>query len=291
MDDALAACRALHFTASLTLFGVLIFQVFLAPDPLRDALSRPLGRLVASSGVVAGFASLIWLAMVSAATSGSWNAAIAPRSIVTILADTEFGAVWRWHVALSVGLAALGLVGPTRLGRFYWLVGAAVSTLQLVTLGLVGHAAGLGTTGRIAQSLHLLTAGFWLGSLPPVVLCLRIDALSPLRRQAMLALTRFSNVGHASVALVVTTGLVDMGLITGKLTLDLAIPYQRLLVVKIVIVAAMIALAITNRYWLVPRLRQDAATLDRIRRICIVVFCLGLAAIGLVSVFGMLSPT
>jgi putative copper resistance protein D len=170
----------------------------------------------------------------------------------------------------------------------------AISACQLGTLGLVGHAVmlsgPLGIANQASLALHLLAAGFWLGSLVPVILCLRIGADDPLRREAMAALTRFSNIGHVSVVLVVATGIVNIALIEG-LSLNLGTPYRQLLAVKVAIVATMVALAIVNRYWLVPRLRRDAAALDRIRRICVIVFYLGLAAVGLVSVFGMLSPS
>jgi putative copper export protein len=53
----------------------------------------------------------------------------------------------------------------------------------------------------------------------------------------------------------------------------------------------MTLLAITNRYWLVPRLKDNAVVLDQIRRICIAVFCLGLCAIAFVGIFGTLAPT
>ena len=68
-------------------------------------------------------------------------------------------------------------------------------------------------------------------------------------------------------------------------------PYQALLVVKIAVVAAMIVLASTNCFRFTPRIKQmPLVSAAAIRRGAIAEIALGLAAIALVAVFGMLDP-
>ena len=67
-------------------------------------------------------------------------------------------------------------------------------------------------------------------------------------------------------------------------------PYQALLLAKIGLIAAMIGLALVNRFVLTPRLGADLEAPRRLRANAIAEVILGLGAITLVSVMGMLAP-
>ena len=65
--------------------------------------------------------------------------------------------------------------------------------------------------------------------------------------------------------------------------------YRLMLTMKIVVVLAMMMTALANRYWFVPRLgRSRASDLQAIRAGTMIEIGLALAAILLVSIFGML---
>jgi copper resistance protein D len=69
-------------------------------------------------------------------------------------------------------------------------------------------------------------------------------------------------------------------------------PYQAMLACKIALVAAMVCLAIVNRYVFVPPMTRDIAqAVQAIRRAIFVEIALGLGVVALVSLFGMLEPT
>lgn len=70
----------------------------------------------------------------------------------------------------------------------------------------------------------------------------------------MIALRRFSMAGHLAVALVIATGAANTALILGKLPVNQTSPYQLLLAAKIILVFAMSAIALINRYVFVPQL-------------------------------------
>jgi putative copper resistance protein D len=192
-------------------------------------------------------------------------------------------------------LVVAGALAIGRRDRFGLI--ALTSAMLLASLGLIGHAAmqtGLvGALHRLNHAVHLLAAGAWLGSLPPLALCLRhCGGDSGLRAEAGAALRRFSGLGHAAVALVVATGMVNTALTLGVWPIDFSSPYQALLAAKIAIVATMIAIALFNRYVLTPRIgREPHAALRALSIATLTEIALGLIALALVSVFAILAPT
>lgn len=114
---------------------------------------------------------------------------------------------------------------------------------------------------------------------------------SPLGRDAATALRRFSTVGHAAVAIVLLTGVANTVLILGRWPGDFASPYRTLLAAKITLVLLMTGLAVLNRYGFVPRHAQrQTRAIDEIGRATRGEIALGLGALGLVAVFGLLEP-
>ncbi|MET1028898.1 MAG: CopD family protein [Dongiaceae bacterium] len=106
------------------------------------------------------------------------------------------------------------------------------------------------------------------------------------------ALRRFSTAGHIAVMLVIASGVINTILILGRWPIDWSSPYQALIACKIAVVVVMVGLAIVNRYGLVPGLsRQRPDALRAIQLGTIAEITLGLCAVGLVSVFGMLEPS
>ena len=128
-------------------------------------------------------------------------------------------------------------------------------------------------------------------SLLPLLLVLARFGQASFQREAGIALRRFSTAGHWAVALAILSGIGN-GLFIVGWPLGWASPYQALLTTKIVIVLAMTGVAILNRYWFVPRIgRNRAAAVTAIRTGTLVEIGLGLTAILLVSIFGMLDPS
>jgi putative copper resistance protein D len=110
--------------------------------------------------------------------------------------------------------------------------------------------------------VHLLSGGFWIGCLVPLLICLPQLRNPAQRPDAALALRRFSSLGHVAVALILATGLINTGLILRKLPVDFSSPYETLLAAKIGLVGMMVAIAIINRYIVVPRLWRGQSPFD-----------------------------
>jgi len=148
---------------------------------------------------------------------------------------------------------------------------------------------GVGALHRANHALHLLAAGAWLGGLPLFALCLNAYRDPALRRDAAIAMRRFSFWGQFDVALVVLTGAVNVALTSGA-PLFPTTSYRALLCAKIAIAATMIAIALANRFLLAPRLKPDAPAQRILMRTSLAEVALCVVAVALVSVLGLLDP-
>ena len=92
------------------------------------------------------------------------------------------------------------------------------------------------------------------------------------------------------MALALLSGAFNSLLILGPDGLLQLTPYSGLLLGKVLVVAAMVALALANRYLLVPRLRRQAPALTLLRRATAAEIVLGVVAVALVATFSGLDP-
>jgi copper resistance protein D len=286
--DPIIAIRLVHYGAAMLLFGGGIFQQMLAPNALRAHLAWL--RTEPWLALLALVSAVLWFAAETADIGSGWRDAVSLPALESVATETPFGTVWLWRLALALVLVVLCL-SRNRLGQWLRLLFAA---LLLVTLALVGHAAmdagAVGVLHHGNDMLHLLAAGFWLGSLPPLALSLRLAGDPQLRGPAIVALRRFSILGIFAVAAILLTGVANALLIFnhGRLA---ASPYWILLGAKIVLVLAMVGLALINRVRLMRRLRIDGeAALATLRRNTLIEIALGAGVVALVSVFGTLDP-
>ena len=290
MDDVLLLCRLLQFAAAMLLFGISVFQSTLAPVALARALGRPLGRLAAAAIRLVCITTIVWLLLAAGEMGEGWTDTWNPETIGAVLFDTQFGQVWLWRLGFAVIL--LGTLALRRHDR--WPIVALLSALVLGSLGLVGHAAAqtgaLGSLNRLSHALHLLAAGFWLGSLISLVACLRPNLDPALGADVSVALLRFSGLGHLAVALVLATGILNTLLVLGTWPIDISSPYQVLLLAKIGLFAIMVSLAVINRYVLLPRLQHRPTYSNILRLNTLAEVVLGLGTIGLASILGTLAP-
>jgi copper transport protein len=177
---------------------------------------------------------------------------------VASLAQTE---VWRagWETAygltaLTAGCAMLcsllALAMPIRLARPL----ALVSLLGIgLALMLSGHA---GTVEprlltRSAVFLHGVCVAFWVGAFVPLVVAIRSGE--------GMALARFSRLIPPVLAIVVATGGLLAFVQLDRIDALWTTRYGLLLTAKLVLVAALLALAAANRYVLTPQLLAGAA--------------------------------
>jgi putative copper resistance protein D len=291
LADLLLACRFVHFSAAMLLFGISIFDGLLVPPELRDRFSRLAGATSNLLVAVIVLTAFLWFGLEAGLAGNGWADMLDPATLSAVATDTPFGQVWVWHIAIAVVLLGATLLRG-ELRRVTMVFGSAA---LLGSLGLVGHAAMQeGTIGWLHKGshvLHLLSAGFWVGCLAPLLLCLFQLRLVSTREPAIVALRRFSGLGHVAVALALVTGVINTALTLGRWPIDFASPYQALLALKCGLVLIMIAIAIVNRYATLPRLEMDPTA--KVRALVIGTaseIIIGAAVIGLVSVFATFDP-
>jgi len=165
----------------------------------------------------------------------------------------------------------------------------------LATLVMTGHAMKheglLGFVHQANDLAHVLASGAWVGALVPLALVMKGFADPGSLGQRKLALERFSAAGMIAVALTVLSGTANTLLIVGHLPTLWFSAYQTMLLLKILVVIGMIGIATFNRYRSGRRLAKDrAAAASAIRKGILGEIILGVLAIALVSVFGMIEP-
>ena len=284
-------CRFLHFWAVMLMFGISIFTALLAPDRFSLILKNRLSPLLIFSTSL-GLISAVGLLAVQAGMMGNGWADTYRMTVWWSVFGTRFGQVWQWHLGLSILIMWIVLLGSTRSN--YRLI-AGCSTLLLASLAFTGHAAmHAGLVGWIHQTnqiIHLLSAGYWLGCLPALLICLAYTHNNDVKREAITTLIRFSSWGHLAVALVLASGVINSIIILGDTALTLTSTYQILLLCKVILVMFMIIVALINRYIIVPLLRQLPAKAHYWLVInSYVEIILGAAVLLLVSIFATMAP-
>ncbi len=301
---ALVATRFVHFGALVLALGAAL--ALLGSNSQNAAvqnLRRWARRALALSAGLALLTAVLLLGVTAAnlagAPSGAWDAAI----LTTILRETDFGAVWTWRMVAAALLPGLAIVAVKRSRRALDAAAAIVALGLLASLALTGHAAvesgAEGRVHRLADAVHLVAAGIWLGALPPFLFMLRLSASGDrsAARFAAERLVAFHAVGLAAVLALTATGLVNSWFLVRTPVNLLTTPYGLLLIAKLTLFAAMTALAVDNRLRLVPALSRAVADADdatdavrRVRTSVRAEWLLGLLLLAAVAVLGAIEP-
>ncbi|WP_454856026.1 copper homeostasis membrane protein CopD [Rhizobium binxianense] len=290
-DAALVFCRFLLDGAALFLWGACAYLRVLVPEDLRRETWARLGVLRKIAVACVAATTVAMLPLRAAIIGNGWRDALDPGTLSAVLLETTVGTAWLCQAAAAVLLLGAGILP----GRFHMAATASASALVLASLAVTGHAAmnggWLGIAHQANDIVHLLAGGAWIGALLPVLLILPHLKDRQRGSQARTALIRFSTAGHVAVALVILSGVANMLLILDGLPTNWTFGYQRLLALKIRLVAAMTAIAVVNRYVFVPRMSRSAGSPRALACGTVAEIVLALAVIGLVAWFGMLEPT
>lgn len=298
-EVALIAMRAIHFAATTITAGTLVFRTVIAAPVLHTegevaaVFRAQTQRLLWASLLVTAISGAIWLLMQTASMTGRpfGDAGLLP----TILDDTQVGQVAEVRFAMVIALALY--LARARFAGGDWLALAAGLGL-VASLAWTGHAgATAGQAGDLhvaADALHLCAAAVWIGGLLSLLLFFIVarrtrspDWFSLVRK----ATEQFSIMGIVSVAVLSVTGVVNTCLLVGSLHALTVTEYGRLLLLKLAVFVGMVALAVTNRLWLTPRLHvSDLAALRSLARNSVIELVLALAVLAIVGLLGILHP-
>lgn len=301
-DWPLIAVRfALYVTLS-GLFGLSAFSLYgLKAGERADALAlRP---WLVGSGLLGLLFSGIALALLAAAMAGVPPWPVDQEAIGMLLSGSATGTAWEARMAALVVASIAALVAAGRAALLSLVAFAAA--VALATLAWTGHGAmDAGAVGWVhlgADILHLLAGGAWAGALLGLVLLVarpvgRVDAshLTLTHR----ALHGFGLVGTILVGTIVVTGVVNAWLLVGLANLpDLTTTrYGQLLIAKLALFGAMLALASLNRFRLTPTFERSITAADHhgalraLRRSLAVETSCAVTILALVAWLGTLQP-
>ncbi len=277
MTDLLALVRFVHLASNALLvgtFSILLLEVgwvVSGPPALVDPESVHfrglLRRLGMGSLLVALGSALVWLGAEVALMSGRPLGQALTLSIIgTVLTRTAFGRLWSLRLAIFL-LLGLSLASPRlrqagSLARLRHLGDALLAGVAMGALAWTGHAAGTEGSARlphlVADVVHLLATGLWLGGLLPLGLFLRSAgrSLTPGRATAACrVIDHFSALGLGCVLGLILTGLVNTWVLVGSWLAFVGTLYGHLLLLKLTLLALLLAVAGHSRLRLLPRLR------------------------------------
>ena len=277
----LIVSRFVHYAAVLLLFGLSLFPLYADAGETRPRLRQWMLWAV----IVALLGSGPWLVFTAANMAGDMGSGFDWDTLEPVLFDTAFGSAWLARDALALVLT--GLLMLARGGRVLPMLLAAALLASLAGIGHTQQTEGGAHIVHVgADALHLLAAGAWLGGL--VALAYTLFEGAGDKEQILM---RFSGMGYVAVAVLVASGFVNGLYLVGTLDALVGTPYGQLLLVKLGLFAGMLALAVSNRFWLVPALKAgEPRTLARLRRHVIGEEALGLLVILVVSVLGTIEP-
>jgi putative copper resistance protein D len=302
LTDPLVYVRAVHFAATILAAGVVFFQILVAEPafaaaggdlfPTMQRLRRRWSWLVWSSLAMAVLSAAVWLVLLAAAIYGAPIAEVwANGGVWTVAAETRFGQIWSARLGLAV-LLALSLAARPRRSFIPVILAAGL----LIAPAWTGHAGAMpGLAGQlhvVADALHLLAVGGWIGGLAPLAMLLaaaRRTEESGWKNIVGGAIRRFSLLGMASVGVLLATGVVNTWYEVGSFANLIATAYGRLIVLKLGLFAAMVVIAAVNRFQLTPRLAA-AGAVRHLERNSLAEAALGFAAVLVVGFLGTMAP-
>lgn len=287
MYGLLTAIRFLHLAAVTLVLGTFTFCLLVARPAFREGgvhdlavferFERGLLRLAAWSLGIALVSALAWLWGQAVVAGGkSFVEGVSAETMGRVLTRTQFGKVWQLRAGFLLLLGAF-LVFRERERDFRDWLGARVhaamvGTGLIVALAWTGHAAATAGAGRpvhlLADAIHLVAGGVWLGGLPCLFLLLRQIRRAPEDRVpgmvAAEATRRFSALGLLAVGSLILTGVVNAWFLVGGVAPLVGTSYGRLLLLKVGLLLPLIGIAAVNRWRVKPALlaARDAAQGD-----------------------------
>jgi copper transport protein len=259
---AYVTARAVEYAGTAVFYGGLLFVGLLWPD---GAATPAVRRLLGGAWFVGAGATIAALDLEAAwARDGSAGDLVDPHALPGLLA-TDFGREWAamallWLLA-AVVVADLLRRGAAAARSLAWRVGAlSVGLGTLRVFGLTGHARETAhpVLAQIADVVHLAGMATWIGGLAVLGV-----ALLPRRDSAALeqVLPRYSTTALCCVVAILSSGAVLAWNLLGGLHDLVSTTYGHVLLVKLGLLALVLAAAGGSKTWVQHRL--DFAVLLR----------------------------
>ena len=296
--------RFVLYADLMVLAGMVAFSLYALGVEERTSGILPLIRPAVGLSLVGLMLSGLGMLALAASMTGSSLWVLDAEVLREIISESAIGTAWIVRmVAMAIAvLAASAIDRRPSAARFALLPSSALAIATLVWTGHAGATEGwTGTIHRLSDIIHMLAAAVWIGGIAAFSWML----FRPFGRQtneqlsvAHRALEQFSQVGTLAVGLIVATGLINSLILLGLPSPSrlLASLYGQLLLAKLGLFTAMLALAGANRWRLTPALgaaigiADPAHAIRDLRRSLILECAAALAILALVAWLGTLEP-
>ncbi len=302
----LVVARWIHFASVFVLFGSSFFWLYIGserssagPGGLPRA-RRATTILLRIAAPVAAISGIVWLALILTNMTKDYGSVVDPEDLRLFFFDTPFGTVSILRLTL-LAIAVVIAFLPWH-GRWRFAALALAGALLLITQAWFGHSAegtGLYRASMITvYAIHTIAAAAWAGGLPALLFALieqRRFGPCEARDGTLDFCSRFSLMGMVAVTLVVASGVANAGIrVAGSFGKLFGSEYGDVLLKKIVLVAAMLALAYFNRFIAMPRLRaaslKGMTHITKLRYSVAFDVVLGVLVLGLSAILGITMP-
>lgn len=301
IDIGLVLARFLHFPAATTLFGASLFPLYAYPDAEPDRARLWRSKLLLLAAILTLVSGLLWFVFSAASMIGSFSDLADGQALWAVVHDTGFGLIWTGRMVLaSFVLIVLLVVRPLPATVRQKVAVSMLATILLASLAGAGHTqAEEGWASLVhvaADAAHLLAAGAWLGGLLPLAQVVAHSDTSRGSASVERVLRKFSGMGYVAVATLIGTGVINSWFLVGSISNLTTTLYGRVLLAKLALFAGMLALAVANRFWLVPSIGEvrsggkPETPLRKLRHHVLGEQVLGLVILAIVSLLGTLPP-
>ena len=242
-DTGGALLRGVHLIALVSVFGTLMFSAAVLRGPPLSwrtyGVEKRLARLLHGSAMFALLSGAAWFVERGAAIAGADTPTALLAALPAVAWDTQFG-----HLLLVRGALLLAILCHRRASPLALILAGGALGLQAAT----GHAGATpGAAGQqlmVAEALHVLAAGAWLGALMPLLVTLA----SVPAQLAVPVLRRFFPLGLITVAIIGATSVVQANQLVGGIPALVGTAYGRMTLAKLALFIVLLCFAAMNRF-------------------------------------------
>ncbi len=279
--------RVLSTTAILALFGALVLVGTAWPEGPEYVITARFLRSLWAIALVG--TALFVVAFTAEVSDRAFGASLSPATWTDLLDAGWPGraALLRLLLVVATGWVVLRperVIDPTtQLPAF------VIPALAVVAVGLSRTGGDLALVGTLLSIAHALAAAVWLGG---ALLVARVVVAGPGDDDLVHAVRGFNRISAPAIALTVVTGVFQMFRLVGGALFTSS--HGRVLLLKAVVVAAMVFVAMTARQMVSARLQRaeemTAASADRFRRAYSAEAGIGIVVLALSGWLLALSP-
>ena len=306
IDTLTIGIRFALYVDLMLLFGLPLFGLYALRGTERmHSNVLPLQALALWLSATGAALSVLSIFAMTASMAGVTLLEVDRASVGMMISETPMGKAWAARMAALLATLVITTVMEGRKSPVWLVLISVGSATALASLAWTGHgAASEGAAGMgqlIADIVHLLASGAWIGALAALGMLLFRPARSMPKDHILLthrALEGFSLIGTLIVALIVVSGLLNSWVLVGPehLLAMSSTLYGQLLIAKLVLFGGMLALAAVNRFRLTPAFDQAIKqgglleVISHLRRSLILESSAALLILGLVAWLGTLEP-